>query len=59
MLAHLGARCALCLRCARALQKVGYFDPFALMAKVTAVNTVFPYTVLLRFLFSPKTQIVN
>ena len=29
------------------------------MAKMTAVTTVFPYTGLLRFLLSPKTQIMS
>ena len=31
-------------------------DPFSLMARVAAVSTVFPYTGLLRFFLSPKTQ---
>ena len=30
-----------------------------MMTKVTAVITVFPYTGLLRFLLSPKTQIMS
>ena len=34
-------------------------DPFSLMAKVTLVTTVFPYTGLLRFLLGPKTQILS
>ena len=33
-------------------------DPFPLTAKVAAIITVFPYTGLLRFLHSPKTQIM-
>ena len=32
-------------------------DPFPPMAKVTAMTNVFPYTGILRFLLSPKTQI--
>ena len=48
-----GAHRALCLRRGKIL------DPFSLMAKVTAVSTVFPYTGLLRFLLSPKTQITS
>ena len=34
-------------------------DPFSPMAKVTAVATLFPYTGLLRFLLSPKTQVMS
>ena len=51
----LGAHRALCPRCA----KVGYFDPFSPMAKVTAVTTLFPDTGLLTFLPSPNTQIMR
>ena len=39
--------------------KWAIFDPFPPTAKVTAVATVFPYTGLLRFLLSPKTQIMS
>ena len=52
----LGAHRALCPRCARTVRKVGPSSP---MAKVAAVTTVFPYTRLLRFLISPKTQIMS
>ena len=48
----MGVHCALC-------EKWAIFDPFPPMAKVTAVATVIPYTGLLRFFFSPKTQIMS
>ena len=35
-------------------KKLAMLDPFSLVAKVTAMTTVFPYTGLLRFLLSPK-----
>ena len=47
------------VRCARAVRKVGYFGLFPPMTKMTAVTTVFPDTGLLRFLPSPKTQIMS
>ena len=48
----LGAHRALCKTWA-------ILDPFSLMAKVTAVTTVFPDTQLLRFLLSLKTQTMS
>ena len=48
-----GAPCAVRAPC----EKLAILDRFPSMAKVTAVTTVFPYTGLLRFLLSPKTQI--
>ena len=45
--------------CARAVRKVDYFDLFPLMATVTAVTTMSPCAGRLRFLLSPKTQIMS
>ena len=46
---------ALCPRCA----KRSFWTHYTLMAKVTVVATVFPYTGLLRLLLSPNTQIMS
>ena len=49
-----GAPCAV-----PTVPKVGYFGPLSLLAKATAVATVFLYTGLPRvFLLNPKTQIM-
>ena len=41
------------------MRKVGYLDPFSLMAKGTVITTVFPDIGLLRFLLSPKTEMMS
>ena len=50
-----GALCAAPAPC----EKQAILDLFSPMAKATAVPTVFPYTGLLRFLLSPKNQIMS
>ena len=40
------------------MRRQAILDPFVPAAKVTAITTVFPYTGLLRFLLSPKAQIM-
>ena len=41
------------------VRKLGCLDAFPPMAEVSAVTTVFPDTGLLRFLLTPKNQIMN
>ena len=50
-----GAPCAVPALC----ERWAIFDPFCPMAEVTAVTPVFPYTRILRFLLSPKTQTIQ
>ena len=50
-----GAACVVHALC----EKWAILDPFSPMAHVAAVTTVFPCTGLLRFLRSPKTQIMS
>ena len=52
----LGAHRALCACCAKSR---AFSDLFPPMAKVTTVSTVFSQTGLLRFLLSPKTQMMS
>ena len=40
-------------------EKEAILGPIFLMAKVTAATTMFPYTELVRFFLSPKTQIMS
>ena len=51
------------MRCANAVQRVGYFGPVLPYGQgdcqVTAVSTVFPFTGLLKFLLSPTTQMMS